>query len=88
MSFHVSTLLIKSTKQLMILQKNVIKSYRVSIGKWPNRITKILEAKLVYFEMYRTRYHGGNLEGTSIVIFFKILINIQWILEWNWLNPY
>ena len=45
------------------------------------RITKILEAMLINFEMDRSRYDGGDLEGILILRLLKILIrysmNIQ-----------
>ena len=63
--------LIKRTRQLILLQKNVIATYRLSNGKNPNVITKILEAKLVDFVIDRARYHCGDLEGNSIVRLFQ-----------------
>ena len=62
--------MIKSTRQLIISQKNLIKIYRLSNGKNPNTITKILEAILADFRIDRARYHGSDLEGTSIVRLF------------------
>ena len=63
--------LIKCTKQLNILKKLIIKPYRLSNGKNSNTITKILEAKLVEFEIDRARYHSVDLEGTSIARLFQ-----------------
>ena len=30
-----------------------------------------MDSTLVYFEIYRARYHGGDLEGTSILKLFQ-----------------
>ena len=53
-------------------QKNIFKTYRLSNDKNSKNITKRLEAKLVEFAVDRTRYHGGDLEGTSIVRLFQM----------------
>ena len=63
--------MIKSTKQLIMSQKNIFKTYRLSNDKNSKTITKRLEAKLVEFAVDRTKYHGGDLEGTSIVRLFQ-----------------
>ena len=52
-------------------QKNIFKTYRLSNDKNSKIITKRLEAKLVEFAVDRTRYHGCDLEGTSIVRLFQ-----------------
>ena len=69
--------LIISTKQLIVSQKNGIKSYRMSNGKRPNRITKILETRLIDSGIKRARYHGGNLDQTSIVRLFQNTDNFK-----------
>ena len=56
--------MIKSAKQLIISQNNIIKNYCLSKGK-------ILRAKLIDFGNDRVRYHGGDLEGTFIVQLFQ-----------------
>ena len=45
--------------------------YRLSNGKNPNVVTKILEAKSVDFVIDRARYHCGGLERNSIVRLFQ-----------------
>ena len=59
--------MIKSTNQLIISQKNIIKNYRLSNSKNSKTITTISEAMLVDLEINRTRYYGGDLEGVSNV---------------------
>ena len=59
--------LIQSTNQLITFQKKNIKNYRSSNNKKSKSITKILEAKLVEFGIDRAKYHGGDLEETSII---------------------
>ena len=59
--------MIKSTKQLIISQKNIITIYRLSNSKNSKTITTISEAMFVDLEINRARYHGGDLEGASIV---------------------
>ena len=62
----------KSTKQIISSQQINTKSHRSSHGKNSVTITHILDAKLVEFGIDRARYHGGDLEGTSIVRLIKI----------------
>ena len=62
--------LIQSTNQLIISKKRNIKNHRSSNNKHLKSIANILEAKLVEFGIDRARYHGGDLEGTSIVRLF------------------
>ena len=63
--------MIKSTKYLIISQKNNIKTYRSSHNKNSKIIRKTLEAKLVKFRIDKVRYHGSDFEGTSIVLLFQ-----------------
>ena len=51
-------------------------TYRLSNNKNPKTIAKKLEAKLVESGIYRARYHGGDLEGTSIIRLFQNVDNI------------
>ena len=72
----------------LYLKKNSIKNYRSSNNKHSKSITNILEATLVEFGIDRVRYHGGGLEGTSIIrlfqnadnIFKQFLIAIKYII--------
>ena len=57
-------------------KENNIKNHCSSNNKHSKSITNILEAKLVEFGIYRARYHGGDLEGTSIVRLFQNADNI------------
>ena len=68
--------MIQSTNQLINSQKKNIKNYRSSNNIHSKLITNILEAKLVEFGIDRARYHGGDLEGTSIIRFFQNADNI------------
>ena len=52
-------------------QKKNIKDYRLFNNKNSKSIANILEAKLVEFGIDRARYHGGDLEGTSIIRLFQ-----------------
>ena len=62
--------LIQSTNQLINSQKKNIKNYRSLNNIHSKPITNILEAKLVESGIDRARYHGGDLEGTSIITLF------------------
>ena len=57
-------------------KKRNIKNHRISNNKHSKSITNILEAKLLEFGFDRARYHGGDLEGTSIVRLFQNVDNI------------
>ena len=48
-----------------------ILTYRSSHNKNSKTIANILEAKLVEAGIDRTRYHCGDLEGTSIIRLFQ-----------------
>ena len=63
--------MIKSTKQIILSQQIKINTYRSSHENNSKSITHILEAKLVEFGIDRARYHGGYLEGTSVVRLFQ-----------------
>ena len=56
---------------MIVSKKNNIKHNRSSNNKHSKSIANILEAKLVEFGIDRARYHGGDLEGTSIVWLFQ-----------------
>ena len=62
--------LIQSTNKLIISKKRNLKNHRSSNNKHSKSIANILEAKLVEFGIDRARYHGGDLEETSIVRLF------------------
>ena len=66
--------MIQSTNQLITSQKKNIKNYSSSNNKHLKSITNIFEAKLVEFGIDRAKYHGGDLEGTSISDYFKMQI--------------
>ena len=68
--------LIQSTNQLITSQKKNIKNYSSSNNKHLKSITNIFEAKLVEFGIDRAKYHGGDLEGTSIIRLFQNANNI------------
>ena len=53
-----------------------MKNYRLSNNKNYKSITKMLEIKLVEFGIDKARYHGGFLEGTSIIRLFQNADNI------------
>ena len=61
---------------MIISKKRNIKNHRSSNNKHSKSITKFLEAKLVEFGIDRGRYHGGDLEGTSIIRLFQNADNI------------
>ena len=63
--------MIQSTNQLINSQKKNIKNYRSLNNIHFKPITNILETKLVEFGIDRARYHGGDLEGTSIIRLFQ-----------------
>ena len=63
--------LIQSTNQLIESKKKEIKDYRLLHNKTSKSIANILEAKLVEVGIDRARYHGGDLEGTSIIRLFQ-----------------
>ena len=67
--------LIQSTNQLTISKKEYY-NHRSSNNKHSKSITNVLEAKLVEFGINRARYHGGDLEGTSIIRLFQNADNI------------
>ena len=62
-------------KSINYIQKT-IKTYRSSDNKNSKTTANILEAKLVEFGIDRARYHGGDLEGTSIIRLFQNVDNI------------
>ena len=68
--------MIQSTNQLITSKKKNIKNHRSSKNKHSISITNILEAKLVEFVIDRARYHGGVLQGTSIIRIFQNETNI------------
>ena len=53
-------------QQLIKNQKNMIKE------KPSKNITFLLESKLIEYGIDRAKYHGGDLERTSIVRMFQI----------------
>ena len=63
--------MIIGTKQIISSRQIKINTYRSSHEKNSKSITNILEAKLVEFGIDRARYHGGDLEGTSVVRIFQ-----------------
>ena len=63
--------MIESTRQLIILQKNIIKIYRLSNGKNKITIAKILEAKLVNLEMIELGIMVVVLKELQLFDYFK-----------------
>ena len=50
----------------------LIKNQKKKIKEKPSKnITLLLESKLIEYGIDREKYHGGDLEGTSIVRIFK-----------------
>ena len=68
--------MIQSSNQFITSQKKNIKNYSSSNNKPLKSITNIFEAKLVEFGIDRAKYHGGDLEGTSIIRLFQNANNI------------
>ena len=63
----------KKQKENYIISKIKLISYRSSHDKNSKTITKLLVAKLVGFGNDGGRYHGDDLEGTSIARLFQNL---------------
>ena len=63
--------MIKSTKQIILSQQIKINTYRSSHENNSKSITHILEAKLVEFGIDRAKYHGSDLEETSVIRLFQ-----------------
>ena len=58
-------------KQCITYQKNNIKTYRSNNGRKYTSLTSLMDSTLVSFEIDRAKYHGGDLERTSIIKLFQ-----------------
>ena len=57
---------------MVITAQQLIKNQKNKIKEKPSKnITFLLESKLIEYGIDRTKYHGGDLEGTSIVRMFQ-----------------
>ena len=57
---------------LVITSQQLIKTQKNKIKEKPSKnITFLLESKLIEYGIDRAKYHGGDLEGTSIVRMFQ-----------------
>ena len=63
--------IIFGNKQCITYQKNNIKTYRSNNGRKYTSLTSLMDSTLISFEIDRERYHGGDLEGTSIINLFQ-----------------
>ena len=57
---------------MVITSQQLIKTQKNKIKEKPSKnITFLLESKLIEYGIDREKYHGGDLEGTSIVRMFQ-----------------